>query len=281
MTSREPFFNLYRQGFVRVALAAPLVRIGDPAANAEATLALMREAAAKKAAVAVFPELGLSAYSCEDLFHQQALLRASEQALAWLLARSKRLPLAAFVGLPLVADGLLYNCAALTNVAIGSAVSSIGDFAFYSCASLPSITIPGSVTRLGTNSFEACISLTPAYFQGNAPGVMPTTFFNDNKATGFYLPGSAGWGPTFSGIPTALWLPQVDGKKGSLGLRANQFGFNLNWASGQTVVVEASTSLASSGWAPVATNTLIGGTAYFSDPQWTNYPGRFYRLRWP
>ena len=61
----------------------------------------------------MFPELGLSAYSCEDLFHQQALLRASEEALAWLLARSKSLPIAAFVGLPVVADGLLYNCAAL------------------------------------------------------------------------------------------------------------------------------------------------------------------------
>jgi NAD+ synthase (glutamine-hydrolysing) len=61
----------------------------------------------------VFPELGLSAYSCEDLFHQQALLRAAEEALAWLLARSRALPLAAFVGLPVVVDGLLYNCAAL------------------------------------------------------------------------------------------------------------------------------------------------------------------------
>ena len=113
MASREQFFNLYRQGFVRVALATPVVRIGDPMANAGATLALMREAAKKKAIVAVFPELGLSAYSCEDLFHQQALLRASEEALAWLLARSRRLPIAAFVGLPVVADGLLYNCAAL------------------------------------------------------------------------------------------------------------------------------------------------------------------------
>ncbi|OFZ84306.1 MAG: NAD(+) synthase, partial [Betaproteobacteria bacterium RBG_16_66_20] len=113
MGSRDRFFNLYRQGFVRVALATPLVRIGDPMANAAATLALMRAAAKSRAVVAVFPELGLSAYSCEDLFHQQALLRASEQALAWLLARSRRLPLAAFVGLPVVADGLLYNCAAL------------------------------------------------------------------------------------------------------------------------------------------------------------------------
>ncbi len=113
MASRDAFFNLYRHGFARVALATPLVRIGDPAANAAATLALMQQAAKRRAVVAVFPELGLSAYSCEDLFHQQALLKASEAALAWLLARSKGLPIAAFVGLPVVADGLLYNCAAL------------------------------------------------------------------------------------------------------------------------------------------------------------------------
>ncbi|HTP62000.1 MAG TPA: NAD(+) synthase [Burkholderiales bacterium] len=113
MASRDTFFNLYTHGFARVALATPVVRIGDPMANAAATLALMREAARQKAVVAVFPELGLSAYSCEDLFHQQALLRASEEALAWLLARSRNLPIAAFVGLPVAADGLLYNCAAL------------------------------------------------------------------------------------------------------------------------------------------------------------------------
>ncbi|HLX80267.1 MAG TPA: NAD(+) synthase [Burkholderiales bacterium] len=113
MASRDTFFNLYRHGFARVALATPVVRIGDPMANAEATLALMRAAARRKAIVAVFPELGLSAYSCEDLFHQQALLKASEEALAWLLAQTGNLPLAAFVGLPVAVDGLLYNCAAL------------------------------------------------------------------------------------------------------------------------------------------------------------------------
>ncbi len=112
MASKNGFFNLYAHGFVRVALATPLVRIGDPMANAAATLALMREATAKKAIVAVFPELGLSAYSCEDLFHQQALLRASESALAWLLTRTRNLPIAAFVGLPAAVDGQLYNCAA-------------------------------------------------------------------------------------------------------------------------------------------------------------------------
>jgi NAD+ synthase (glutamine-hydrolysing) len=107
------FFNLYSHGYVRIALGTPRVRIGDPRANAAATLELMRRAARRKAIVAVFPELGLSAYSCEDLFHQQALLRATEEALAWLIAKSRTLPIAAFVGLPVAVDGLLYNCAAL------------------------------------------------------------------------------------------------------------------------------------------------------------------------
>ncbi len=113
MATQNLFFNLYRHGFVRVAVATPAVRVGDPAFNLEGTLTLMREAAERKAILAVFPELGLSAYSCEDLFHQQALIRGAEGALAQLLAQSKGLPLAALVGLPVLVDAQLYNCAAL------------------------------------------------------------------------------------------------------------------------------------------------------------------------
>jgi NAD+ synthase (glutamine-hydrolysing) len=107
------FFNLYRHGFARVAVATPVVRVADPAYNLEATLELMREAAREKAVLAVFPELGLSAYSCEDLFHQRALVDCAEDALSELLRRTKTLPLAALVGLPVAVDGRLYNCAAL------------------------------------------------------------------------------------------------------------------------------------------------------------------------
>ena len=57
-------------------------------------------------------------------------------------------------------------------------------------------------------------------------------------------------------------------------------------SSNLVIVVEACTNLANPGWTPIGTNTLntfIGtnGTSYFSDPDWTNYPGRFYRLRSP
>ena len=65
----------------------------------------------------------------------------------------------------------------------------------------------------------------------------------------------------------------------SIGVRTNQFGFTIAWASGRVIVVEACTNLANPIWSPVATNTLTGGASYFSDPQWTNYPAHFYRLR--
>jgi NAD+ synthase (glutamine-hydrolysing) len=109
------FFNLYRHAFARVAVATPVVRIADPRHNADATLALIEEAAAKKTALVVFPELGLTAYSCEDLFHQRALVDGAEDALASLIARTRRLPIAALVGLPVAVNGLLYNCAALIS----------------------------------------------------------------------------------------------------------------------------------------------------------------------
>ena len=109
----KDFFNLYRHGFTRVAVATPIVRIGDPRHNAEATLELIERAAAESTALVVFPELGLTAYTCDDLFHQRALVDAAEEALARLVERTRRLSIAALVGLPVTVNGLLYNCAAL------------------------------------------------------------------------------------------------------------------------------------------------------------------------
>jgi hypothetical protein len=62
-------------------------------------------------------------------------------------------------------------------------------------------------------------------------------------------------------------------------VRTNQFGFTVSWATNLNVVVEASTDLKNPKWSPVTTNALNGGTFYFSDPEWTNYPNRVYRIR--
>jgi hypothetical protein len=134
---------------------------------------------------------------------------------------------------------------------------------------------------MGTAVFYWCPSLTGAYFLGNAPNNDSTAFYGDANAVVYYLPGTTGWGPLFGSAPTALWVPQIQTSDGSFGLQNNQFGFNINWASGQTVVVEACTNLENPVWLPAGTNTLTGSSSYFSDPQWTNNPVRFYRVSSP
>lgn len=94
-------------------MCVPEVRVANPGFNAARTIELLSQAAKKKACLAVFPELGLTAYTCEDLFHQQALLEAGEQALAQVLEASRDLPVIAVVGLPLRVESALFNCAAV------------------------------------------------------------------------------------------------------------------------------------------------------------------------
>ncbi|MDR5834594.1 NAD(+) synthase [Caballeronia sp. LZ034LL] len=105
------FFNLYSHDFARVAVGVPACKVADPEFNAAQTLELARQAAARGAVLVAFPELGLSAYTCDDLFHQRALLDACEDALQTLLDASKGLNLAMIVGAPLRVEHKLFNCA--------------------------------------------------------------------------------------------------------------------------------------------------------------------------
>ncbi|MDR3069400.1 MAG: NAD(+) synthase [Propionibacteriaceae bacterium] len=105
------FANIYDQGFFRVAACSLPVRIADPAANAAATVNQARECAAQGVGLAVFPELGLSGYSLEDLFLADVLLKQSETALALLATQTSDLELILVVGAPLRYRHRLYNCA--------------------------------------------------------------------------------------------------------------------------------------------------------------------------
>ena len=92
------------------------------------------------------------------------------------------------------------------------------------------------------------------------------------------------FGDPFGYRPTALWLlpyPLILNLGRGFGVQTNGFSFIISWATNLSVVVEACTNLVNPSWSPVGTNTLTGGSSYFSDPQWTNFPGRFYRLRSP
>ena len=173
------------------------------------------------------------------------------------------------------------------SYSIPDSVRVVGDEAFYYSANLTSLTIPDSTASFGLDAFGYCLSLTQIFVKGNAPDDDGSEFETDFNATLYYQPGTMGW-DFYDGIyyfdATAEWYlpyPLILTSSPGVGVQTNQFSFTISWATNAPVVVEACTNLASSGWQPMQTNMLTTGSAYFSDPQWTNYPACFYRLRSP
>src|SRR5579872_4813126 len=105
------FDNIYCHGFARVAVCIPKVRVADPATNGAETLRLAQAAHDKQSAVALFPELGISAYTNDDLFFQQALLQGSAEQITRIINASLRLAPVLIVGAPFPLQGRLFNCA--------------------------------------------------------------------------------------------------------------------------------------------------------------------------
>ena len=102
-----------KDGFIAVACGTPDLRPADCHYNAEQTFTLMRKADKAGAKVLVLPELGLTGYSCADLFYQETLIRGALEALETVLEATRHLELVAAVGLPLSLGGRLYDCAAV------------------------------------------------------------------------------------------------------------------------------------------------------------------------
>jgi NAD+ synthase (glutamine-hydrolysing) len=109
------FRSIYAHGFARVAACTGLTTIADPTANAAAVLLQARECADDGAVLALFPELGLSGYSIEDLLLQDAVLDGVEDALAQVVAGSADLLPMLVVGAPLRHRGRVYNCAVVVH----------------------------------------------------------------------------------------------------------------------------------------------------------------------
>ena len=105
------FRSIYRHGFARVAACTTRCTLADPAANAAEILEVARECHRRGAALAVFPELGVSGYAISDLLHQSALLDAVEDAVAAIVRASADLLPLLLVGAPLRHAGALYNTA--------------------------------------------------------------------------------------------------------------------------------------------------------------------------
>jgi len=109
------FESIFSHGFVRVAVGIPTLRVADPAFNAARTLDLAQQASDASASLVLFPELGLSAYSNEDLFHQDALLEGTRAELERIVRSTADLTPVLLVGAPLRFDAKLFNCAVVIH----------------------------------------------------------------------------------------------------------------------------------------------------------------------
>ena len=102
-----------KYGFMKVAAAVPVVKVADVDYNVGQVESLIAQAEGQGVEVMVFPELCLTGYSCQDLFHQQLLIDKAEEGLLKLLDFTRKLDVIAIVGLPVQIGSRLFNCAAV------------------------------------------------------------------------------------------------------------------------------------------------------------------------
>ena len=100
-------------GFVKVAAAVPVVKVADVKYNVQQIESLIAQAEGRGIEIIVFPELCITGYSCQDLFKEHLLLDRAEEGIISLLDLTRKLDIITIVGLPIIINGLLYNCAAV------------------------------------------------------------------------------------------------------------------------------------------------------------------------
>lgn len=102
-----------KYGFINIASAIPSVKVADCRYNTDEIIRLIDDADQKGAEIVVFPELSITSYTCQDLFHQQVLLKEAENGVEKIISHSQTLDIIAIVGVPVVVGSLLLNCAAV------------------------------------------------------------------------------------------------------------------------------------------------------------------------
>ena len=100
-------------GYVKVAAAVPNVKVADCIYNKEQILEKINEAYTKGTQVLCLPELCITGYTCGDLFYQRTLLEGAKLALKDILEETASMELLIAIGVPLMIEDELYNCAVM------------------------------------------------------------------------------------------------------------------------------------------------------------------------
>lgn len=95
-----------------------------------------------------------------------------------------------------------------TTLIIPAGVSSIKENAFYTCSTLETVYLPATLTAVPRYSFYNCKALKSLYFYGSAPGEVSSAVYGSPKPTVYHLADAEGWGATWNGCTTAVWIPE-------------------------------------------------------------------------
>jgi NAD+ synthase (glutamine-hydrolysing) len=102
-------------GFLRIGAAAPEFRVADVDFNVGAVIESMRRAAGEGVQVLTFPEMAVTGYTIGDLVQHQALLSKAQEGLRRILEECSGWTVLTIVGMPLLVEGKIFNCAAVLN----------------------------------------------------------------------------------------------------------------------------------------------------------------------
>ena len=89
-----------KDGFLRIACATPEIKVADCENNANNIIELIEEANNNETSLIVFPELCITAYTCNDLFYQNELLDSAISAMFKITDSTKNMDIISIVGLP-------------------------------------------------------------------------------------------------------------------------------------------------------------------------------------
>ena len=104
-----------KYGFIKVAACTPKIKVADVDFNKDKILEQIKECNDNNVKVAVFPELCITGYTCQDLFFQDTLLDKAMEAFVSIANAVKNYDMLIAVGLPVKAKGKLFNCAGVIN----------------------------------------------------------------------------------------------------------------------------------------------------------------------
>ena len=173
-----------------------------------------------------------------------------------------------------IGTAAFYNCLGLGALSFDMALVGVGTDAFAGCDGLERVDFLAGVSSFGDRVFANCSTLTDVNFIGAAPTVGDEVFLGTEDVVVRYLSTSASWSNTFGGAEAEAWTPEAMPPV----VETNAFTFAVEWASGQTILVQACEELDAPVWQDVGSYTLVDGTCEVRDTNWVSRSQRAYRL---